>query len=261
MPGLYDDETVDLLKALARDPGLKLAVDERPEAGIPFRLESDYRPSGDQPQAIAELIEGVRERRQGPGPARGHRLRQDLHDGARHRSGPEADADPRAQQDPGGAALWRDEVVLPQQRRRVFRLLLRLLSARSVCAAQRSVHRKNLGDQRADRPDAAFGDARAARARRRDHRRLGVLHLRHRLARGLLADGAQPAQGPAGRARAPAARPGRAAVQAQRPRLPPRHLPRARRLDRDLPGPPRGPRLAAVAVRRRDREHRRARPA
>ncbi|MDF2781312.1 MAG: excinuclease subunit, partial [Geminicoccaceae bacterium] len=59
MPGLYDDETVDLLKALARDPGLKLAVNERPEAGIPFQLESDYRPSGDQPQAIAELIEGV----------------------------------------------------------------------------------------------------------------------------------------------------------------------------------------------------------
>jgi excinuclease ABC subunit B len=59
MPGLYDDETVDLLKALAADPGLKLAVNERPEAGIPFQLESDYRPSGDQPQAIAELIEGV----------------------------------------------------------------------------------------------------------------------------------------------------------------------------------------------------------
>src|SRR5918994_3630246 len=59
MPGLYDDETVDLLKALAREPGLKLAVDERPEAGIPFQLESDYRPSGDQPQAIAELIAGV----------------------------------------------------------------------------------------------------------------------------------------------------------------------------------------------------------
>src|SRR5687767_6891235 len=59
MPGLYDDETVDLLKALARDPGLKLAVNERPEAGIPFQLESDYKPSGDQPQAIAELIEGV----------------------------------------------------------------------------------------------------------------------------------------------------------------------------------------------------------
>jgi len=59
MPGLYDDETVDLLKALARDPGLRLAAGERPEAGIPFRLESDYRLSGDQPQAVAELIEGV----------------------------------------------------------------------------------------------------------------------------------------------------------------------------------------------------------
>ena len=32
---------------------------ERLEAGIPFALESDYQPAGDQPQAIAELNEGV----------------------------------------------------------------------------------------------------------------------------------------------------------------------------------------------------------
>ena len=149
----------------------------------------------------------------------------------------------------------------PEQCRRVLRLVLRLLPARGVRAAHRHLHREDLGDQRADRPHAPFGDPGAARARRRDHRRLGVLHLRHRLARGVRQDGPQPAPRPAGRARAPAARPGRAAVQAQRPRLPPRHLPRARRLDRDLPRPPGGPRLAPVAVRRRDRGDRRVRPA
>jgi hypothetical protein len=43
---------------------LKLAdpvVTERPAAqgGTPFRLVSDYRPAGDQPQAIAELTDGL----------------------------------------------------------------------------------------------------------------------------------------------------------------------------------------------------------
>ncbi len=59
MPGLYDDETVDLLQALAANPLLEVVGNERPDAGIPFQLTSDYRPSGDQPQAIVELIEGV----------------------------------------------------------------------------------------------------------------------------------------------------------------------------------------------------------
>ena len=53
------DESLDLLKALSENPSIRLKLDERPEAGIPFDLQSDYKPSGDQPQAIAELIEGV----------------------------------------------------------------------------------------------------------------------------------------------------------------------------------------------------------
>jgi excinuclease ABC subunit B len=53
------EEGLDLLKALADNPLLRYAPDERPESGIPFVLQSDYKPSGDQPQAMAELIEGV----------------------------------------------------------------------------------------------------------------------------------------------------------------------------------------------------------
>ena len=53
------EEGLDLLKALAENPLLTYAPDERPEAGIPFDLQSDFRPSGDQPQAIAELVEAV----------------------------------------------------------------------------------------------------------------------------------------------------------------------------------------------------------
>ena len=44
-------------------------------------------------------------------------------------------------------------------------------------------------------------------------------------------------------------------------RLPARHVPRARRRDRDLPGPLRGPRLAHQPVRRRGGVDRRVRPA
>ena len=56
-------------------------------------------------------------------------------------------------------------------------------------------------------------------------------------------------------------RPRGAAVQAQRRRLFPRHLSRARRHRRDLPRPLRGPRLAHHAVRRRDRVDRGVRSA
>ena len=97
-------------------------------------------------------------------------------------------ADPRAQQDAGGAALRRVQELLPRQRGRVFRLLLRLLPARGLCAALGHLHREGILDQRADRPHAPLGDARAAGARRRHHRRLGLLHLRHRLGRDLYGD-------------------------------------------------------------------------
>jgi excinuclease ABC subunit B len=47
--------------------------------------------------------------------------------------------------------------VLPAQRGRVFRQLLRLLPARGLRAAARPVHREGLVDQRAHRADAAVG--------------------------------------------------------------------------------------------------------
>jgi excinuclease ABC subunit B len=48
---------LELLKALAADPS---GLIERPEGGRRFELVSDFAPSGDQPQAIAELVEGLR---------------------------------------------------------------------------------------------------------------------------------------------------------------------------------------------------------
>jgi excinuclease ABC subunit B len=48
---------IDLLKSLAADPS---GLVERPEGGRRFELVSDYQPSGDQPQAITELVAGLR---------------------------------------------------------------------------------------------------------------------------------------------------------------------------------------------------------
>ncbi len=95
--------------------------------------------------------------------------------------------------------------------------------------------------------------ARAARARRRRHRRLGVLHLRHRLGGNLFGHDLHAQAGRPDRAAPIARRPGGAALQAHAGRFLPRLVPRARRRDRNLPGALRGPRLARLAVRRRDR--------
>ncbi|KIT73635.1 hypothetical protein QP64_00130, partial [Staphylococcus aureus] len=143
-------------------------------------------------------------------------------------------AGPRAEQDPRGAALWRDEVVLPGERGRIFRQLLRLLPARSLCAPVGHVHREGKLGERSDRPDAALGDALAAGARRRDHRRLGLLSLRHRFGRDLQRDDLRSEKGPGGRPARDHPQARRAPVQAQRRRLRARRLPGTRRQPGDL---------------------------
>ena len=151
-----------------------------------FKLVSDFTVRGDQVHAIPELVEGSEPRRRPPGAARRHRLGQDLHDGAGRGRGEPADARDGAQQDAGRAALPGVPALLPRERRRVLRQLLRLLPARGLRAGHRLVHREGGHDQRRDRPDAPVGHAVALRAPRRHHRRQRVVHLRPGLARGLL---------------------------------------------------------------------------
>ena len=78
------------------------------------------------------------------GAARRHRLRQDLHHGEGDRGDAAPGADPRAQQDAGGAALRRVQELLPRQRGRVFRHLLRLLPAGSLRPAHRHLYREGI---------------------------------------------------------------------------------------------------------------------
>ena len=99
----------------------------------PSSCVSQFAPAGDQPEAIRRLVEGLRRRRGGHDPAGRHRLRQDLHHRQRHRGASASGPDPGPQQDPGRPALRGDARVLPAQRGRVFRLLLRLLPAGGLC--------------------------------------------------------------------------------------------------------------------------------
>ncbi len=128
-----------------------------------------------------------------------------------------ADARPRPQQDARRPALRRVPGVLPRQRGRVLRQLLRLLPAGGVPAPERHVHREGLEPERRDRPAPPRGHPRAVRAARRDHRRLGLVHLRPRGAGRLRGDRPPPPKGravPAGLGPAP---PRRSPVPAQRP--------------------------------------------
>ena len=110
--------------------------------GSPFQLFRPYPPAGDQPEAIDGLVEGVARRPELPDAARRHRLGQDLHDGQRDRAHRPAGDRVRAEQDAGRAALRRVPRVLPEERGRVLRQLLRLLPARGLRAAARPVHRE-----------------------------------------------------------------------------------------------------------------------
>ena len=219
-----------------------------------FELKADYPPAGDQPEAIAQLVEGLENGLAhqtllgvtGSGKTFTHRQRDP--------AGAAPDAGDGAQQDAGRAALRRVQGVLPAQLGRVLRQLLRLLPAGGLRAVVGHVHREGRVDQRAHRADAALGHQGAARAARHDHRRDGVGDLRPRRSEGLPEHGAAPgARRPARPAQAAAAA-RRHAVHAQRARPHAGHLPRARRRHRHLPGRVRARGRAHRAVRRRDRD-------
>ena len=86
---------------------------DKSEGGRPLVIKSELAPKGDQPQAIADLVEGVRRNDQQQGAARRHRLGQDVHHGQGHRGDAVPGARPRPQQDAGGAALRRVQDLFP----------------------------------------------------------------------------------------------------------------------------------------------------
>jgi excinuclease ABC subunit B len=189
-------------------------VRTNPKGGRRLVIKSEFDPKGDQPTAIADLVEGVRRN------DRTQVLLGVTGSGKTFTMAKVIEATQRpalilAPNKTLAAQLYGElKEFLSRQRGRIFRLLLRLLPAGSLYPAHRHLYREGFLDQRADRPHAPFGDAGAARARRRDHRRLGVVHLRHRLGRDLFGDDLlDQARREARPARAPG-RPGGAAIQA-----------------------------------------------
>ena len=183
---------VDTLTVTPQDPRrAKL------EGGKRFVLVSEFEPAGDQPTAIAELVGGHRGGRAQPGAARRHRHRQDLHRRQDHRGDPAPGDHPRPEQDAGRAALRRVQgASSPRTRSSISSPTTTTTSRRPTFPRTRHLHREGMPDQRADRPDAPLGDPGAPRTRRRHHRRLGLLHLRHRLGRDLRRDDPGPRRRP-----------------------------------------------------------------
>ena len=200
-----------------------------------FNLVSDFELAGDQARAISELVEGLE---------RGDKSQVLLGVTGSGKTFTMAQTIARVNRPTLvmvhnktlAAQLYQEfKRLLSRERRRVLRQLLRLLSARSVRARDRLVHRERSDDQRRDRPHASVGHAVAVRAPRRHHRRERVVHLRPRLARGVLRDdAARSTRGQKIVARQRPAEAGRNPVRAERSRLHSRHVPRPRRRHRRL---------------------------
>ena len=225
-----------------------------------FKLDSAFTPTADQPRAIESLAEGVARGRALSDAARRHGHRQDDDDGGDDRGGAAPDARDRAQQDARGAAVQRVPHVLPRQRGRVLRLLLRLLPARGVRPEPGSVHREGLGDQPGGRSPAARGDRGGVRAPGRDRRGVGVVHLRAGLARGVRDEHADTQARRGDRPRRAAAETRLDPVHAQRHGARARHVPRQGRDAGGVSGV-RGDAPSGRAVRRRGRAAAAVRPA
>ena len=220
----------------------------------PFEVISDYSPRGDQPRRSTSSSGAIRAGEQdvvllgatGTGKSATtawliERVqRPDPGDGA--------------QQDAGGPAGQRVPRAAAQQRGRVLRLLLRLLPARGLRPADGHLHREGLA--RSTTRSSGCGTRRPTRLlTRRDVDRRGVSvsciyglgtpqEYVDRMVRLKVGEDVGPRQ-----AAAPVRR---HAVHAQRPGVHSRHVPGARRHDRDLPGL-RGARRPDRDVRRRDR--------
>ena len=152
-PSLGATASADALKALIETgrPEFRnqVWVPHRPprpqksEGGKKFKLVAPFEPKGDQPQAIEELVKGLQDNERMQVLLGRHRLGQDLHDGADHRAAAAAGADPGAEQDAGGAALWRVQVVLSRKTRSSISSATTITTSRKpTCRAPTPISKK-----------------------------------------------------------------------------------------------------------------------
>ena len=148
----------------------------------------------------------------------------------------------------------------PHERGRVLRLVLRLLPARGVRPPGRPLHREGQLAQRRHRPAPPRRDLEPALAARRRDRRLRLVHLRPRLARGVRAARRLPQRRRGAGPRPRAAQADRHPVRPQRHAARPRTLPGQGRRAR-APAGPLGDRVPRLVLRRRGRGDHALRPA
>ncbi len=243
------------------DRGTPTAIREKLEGGRRFRMETEFNPAGDQPTAIAELAQGIRdgERDQvllgATGTGKTYTMAKIIEETQRP-------AIILAPNKTLAAQLYGEfKGYFPDNAVEYFVSYYDYYQPEAYVPRSDTYIEKESPDQRTDRPDAALRHPGAARTRRRHHRRLRLLHLRHRLGRDLRRDDRRPPPGQALRPAPDHRRPRGAAIPPQRRRLRPRRLPGPRRLARNLARPPRGPRLAPLLLRRGARIDHRIRPA
>ena len=226
----------------------------------PFKLDSVYTPTADQPEAIESLAEGIERGRRGMtllgATGTGKTMTMAATIEAVQRPG----ADHRPQQDARRAAVQRVPHVLPAERGRVLRLLLRLLPARGLRPVEGPLHREGLGDQPGDRPAAPRRDGGAVRPARRGHRRARCRASSASARRRPTTTTARSSSRAAIRTATRCCASSSPAVQPQRHGARARHVPRARRHAGGLPGLRRD-RVPRAAVRRRGRAPAALRPA
>ena len=218
-------------------------------------------PPHGRPAARDRGARGLPPRRQPRADApRGDGDGQDGDDGVADRGAAAAGARDRPQQDARGAALQRVPRVLPRERRRVLRLVLRLLPTRGVRPAGRPLHREGLLAERRHRPPPPRREHLARDAAGRGRRRLRVVHLRDRLAGGVRGAGRPPRRGGGVRPRPAPPEARRHPVRPQRHAARARAVPRQGRRRRAATGVPRD-RVPDLVLRRRDRADLPLRPA
>ena len=158
---------------------------EKSEGGQRFVIKSDFEPKGDQPQAITDIVEGVRRR------DRTQVLLGVTGSGKTFTVAKVIEATQRpaivlAPNKTLAAQLYGEfKSFFPDNAVEYFVSYYDYYQPEAYVPRTDTYIEKEFLDQRADRPHAPLGDALIARARRRHHRGVRVVHLRHRLGRDL----------------------------------------------------------------------------
>ena len=213
----------------------KPARPEKAEGGKPFKLVSEYEPAGDQPTAIRELVEGIGDNGDVSQVLLGVTGSGKTFTMAKVIETLQRPALVIAPNKILAAQLYGEfKSFFPDNAVEFFVSYYDYYQPEAYVPRSDTYIEKEAQRERGDRPHAPLGDAVAARARRRDHRRLCLLSLRHRFGRNLFGDDLQPQEGQQrGPTRGdPQAR--RAPVQAQRPGVRARQFPREGRQSRNL---------------------------